>query len=121
MKVKVHKEFRDIYTKALHKVAPDSETIIEMTEERFAEAEANLAKYGGGFLEAVDDDVDVNPRAKELEDIAEKLGINKPINQMKTEELESVAKEIGLDLSDAKNNPDRAAALNAWVEAYVKE
>ncbi len=55
MKVIVKKTFRDARTKEVHKVRPGQETVIDMSEERLAEAQAALEAYGGGFLEAIPD------------------------------------------------------------------
>lgn len=52
MNVKVLKDFKDTHTKELYTAGAE----IEMSEERFAEAEANLAKYGGGYIEAIVDE-----------------------------------------------------------------
>jgi len=35
----------------------------------------------------------------------------KPLNKMRTAELEAKAKELGVDLSDCKNNDERVAKL----------
>lgn len=47
---KVLKEFRDKETKELYKAGKE----IEMTVKRAEEAEKNLAKFGGPFLERTD-------------------------------------------------------------------
>lgn len=47
MKVKVLKPFRDVHTKALLEAG----TEVVMSEKRFAEAQASLEAFGGGFLE----------------------------------------------------------------------
>lgn len=51
MNVKILKPFRDIHTKEVY-AAGD---VLEMDETRIAEAEENLAKHGGSFLETVDE------------------------------------------------------------------
>ena len=50
-KYRVKKSFRDIHTKEVYK----SDTVIDITVKRAKEAENNLKKYGGGFLERLDE------------------------------------------------------------------
>tara|TARA_R110002012_G_scaffold321727_1_gene551001 strand:- start:25581 stop:26015 length:435 start_codon:yes stop_codon:yes gene_type:complete len=44
----------------------------------------------------------------------------KAIDDMKKDELEAKAKELGLDISNAKNNPERKDAIKAEIEAREK-
>lgn len=62
-----------------------------------------------------------NPQADKLAAVIEKLGIKKPLPQMRTDDLEAVAKEIGVDITGANNNHERANLIASWVEAGVKE
>ncbi len=50
-KYKVLKKFRDIETKQIY----EKDQVIEMTEKRAQKAIENLIKWGGGFLERIDD------------------------------------------------------------------
>lgn len=128
LKVKVLQDFKD--TETGEPRSPDD--VLDMTPDRYAEAVARLARWPGKFLEviaATGADVQTpapqppmsNPRVAELQAVADRLAIDKPASQMKTDELEAVAQALGIDLSACKNNPERAAAIHAWVEAYVKE
>lgn len=61
MKVKILKPFIDIKTGKT--IVTDADGCVEMTDERYAEAEKNLQAWGGGYLEPVDDDAE--KKAKE--------------------------------------------------------
>lgn len=50
-KYRVLKSFRDIHTKEIYK----PNMVIEMTVKRANEAIKNLSKYGGDFLERIDE------------------------------------------------------------------
>jgi len=51
----------------------------------------------------------------------EKEPENKPLDKMKTAELEALAAELGVDISEAKNNPERVALLELVIQKVTSD
>lgn len=65
IKYKVLKTFSDQHTAEIYRIGQE----IELTDERFDEAVESLEIFGGGYLEAVEDDGDV----KDVKKLAKKI------------------------------------------------
>lgn len=86
-KFKVNKSFIDKHTKETYAEGQ----VIEMTVERSIEAATNLAKFGGGFFVAIEDETPPKTpndlTVAELKEELEKLNIDYPSDAKKAELL----------------------------------
>lgn len=71
----------------------------------------------GFIVEATQEEIEGFKKASKQDDAP---ADPKAIDDMKKDELEAKAKELGLDISAAKNNDERKSAIKAEIEAREK-